>query len=130
MKYMKKNLLSLTLILLSSLAALTGNAAPFWYDVITNLPLGCITTNAPSVNLTVTNFSNWYPHGPGSTFAGTPYDMLIINRTNFFTGTINPARRLIVNGLNSEYIMRLFDPVTTNGYSSGSLYASFIVNAN
>jgi len=37
---------------------------------------------------------------------------------------------LRVNGLNSEYIMRLFDPVTTNATMSGSVYASFIANAN
>ena len=134
MKYMKKTLLALPL--LASLAALPVKAAPFWYDPISNLiptlSIGCITTNPPSVNFTVTNFSNWYPHAPGSAFNGTPYDMLITNITYYTSGAAVNGRHLRVNGLNSEYIMRLFDPVATNSFSPNNgtiLYASYIANA-
>src|SRR5258706_4392875 len=129
---MKKNLLAL--IVLASLSAVPVKATQFWYDPISNLipslNSGCITTNPPSVNFTVTNFSNWYPHGPGSAFNGTPYDMLITNITYYTSGAAANGRHLRVNGLNSEYIMRLFDPVNTTAISSGVLYASFIANAN
>src|SRR5713101_6530403 len=124
---MKKHFLAPVLVAAASLAALSVKAGPFWYDTITNLPLGCITTNSPSVNFTVTNFSNWYPHAPGSSFFGTPYDMVIVS--NFYTsGAAIIGRHLRVNGLNSEYVMRLFDPVNTNTYPSGAgtiLWASF-----
>lgn len=114
---MKKTLLAG--VLLS--AALTTQAAnPIWYDVVTNYPLGCITTNSAGL---------WYPHLPGTV---TATDALVVS--NFYTsGAAANGRRLRVNGLNSEYIMRLFDPINTNSYVSGGgtvLYASMIANAN
>jgi hypothetical protein len=125
---MKKHLLTLGIIV-ASLLALPAHAAQFWYDTITNLPGGCITTNPPSVNFSVTNFSNWYPHGPGSAFNGTPYDMVIVTN-NYTSGAAISGKHLRVNGLNAAYIMRLFDPVNTNTFTSGTLYASFVANAN
>ncbi|PYJ03812.1 MAG: hypothetical protein DME25_11190, partial [Verrucomicrobia bacterium] len=127
---MKKNLFPL--ILLATLTAVPARAAQFWYDTITNLPLGCITTNPPSVNLNganPTNFSNWYPHAPGS-FTAT--DALIVSN-NYTSGAAVSGRRLRVDGNGSEYIMRLFDPATTNEFipNQGTiLYASFIANAS
>src|SRR3954468_2748330 len=111
------------------LAAVPTHAAQFWYEPITNLAGGCITTNSPSVNLTVTNFSNWYPHAPGSAFGGTPYDMFIVTNT-YTSGAGQSGKRLRVDGTKSEYIMRLFDPVATNTFSSGKLFASFVASAN
>jgi len=112
---MKKNLFAL-LALCVSLSATKLFAAQFWYDVVTNYPVGCITTNT----------ANWFPHLPGGL---TATDELVVS--NFYTsGAAVTGRRLRVNGLNSEYIMRLFDPATTNVVRSGTLYASFVVNAN
>jgi hypothetical protein len=115
---MKKNLLALLAFCLLVPAA-TVSAAAFWYDVVTNYPLGCITTNT----------TIWYPHAPGNV---TATDMLVVS--NFYSsGAAVTGRRLRVNGLNQEYIMRLFDPVTTNSFPTGSgtiLYASFVANAN
>jgi hypothetical protein len=106
--------------LLTLLAIAGASAAPIWYDVVTNYPLGCITTNSGGV---------WYPHLPGTI---TATDALVVS--NFYTsGAATTSRRLRVNGLNSEYIMRLFDPVNTNSFTGGAgvvLYASFIANAN
>ncbi|MEY2427701.1 MAG: hypothetical protein QOJ40_586, partial [Verrucomicrobiota bacterium] len=56
-------------------------------------------------------------------------DMLIVTNT-YTSGAATSSKRLRVNGLNSEYIMRLFDPVNTNATSSGLLYASFTASAN
>src|SRR5437868_5749271 len=115
---MKKNLLAL-LAFCTFLSALPATASPLWYDVVTNYPGGCITTNT----------ANWFPHLPGGLTAN---DMLIVTN-NYTTGAAVSGRRLRVNGLNSEYIMRLFDPATTNSYNTGAgtiLYASFVVNAN
>ena len=106
--------------LLISLAAASASAAPLWYDVVTNYNLGCITTNSGGL---------WYPHLPGTI---TATDALVVSN-NYTSGAAVSGRRLRINGLNSEYIMRLFDPSTTNVYYSGSgtiLYASFIANAN
>src|ERR1039458_8659937 len=117
MKNMKKVLLASLLI---SLAAASASAAPLWYDVVTNYNLGCITTNSGGL---------WYPHLPGTI---TATDALVVSN-NYPSGAAVSGRRLRINGLNSEYIMRLFDPSTTNVYYSGSgtiLYASFIANAN
>src|SRR5690349_13356343 len=125
---MKKNLLTLAAIF-AFLTIRSIQATPFWYEPVTNLNLGCITTNPPSVNLTVTNFSNWYPHAPGSAFAGTPYDLVVVSNT-YTSGAAISSKHLRINGLNSEYIMRLFDPVNTNTFASGTLYASFVANAN
>ena len=111
---MKKVLLASAL--LASLAALPVEAAQFWYDVITNYPGGCISTNSDGI---------WYAHPPGSL---TATDMLIV--TNSYTsGAAVSGKMLRVNGLNSEYVMRLFDSVNTNSISSGVVYASFIANA-
>ena len=55
--------------------------------------------------------------------------MLIVTNT-YTSGAAVSGKRLRVNGLNSEYIMRLFDPVGTNSITSGFVYASFIANAN
>jgi len=113
---MKKNLLAL--LVLSGFLPLSRLSAanPLWYDAVTNYPVGCITTNT----------ANWFPHLPGGLTAN---DMLVVS--NFYTsGAAVTGRRLRVNGLNSEYIMRLFDPATTNVVRSGTVYASFVVNAN
>lgn len=115
---MMKNLLALlTLCISPGLFSAVG--APFWFDAVTNYPLGCLTTNT----------TIWYPHAPGSLTAN---DLLIVTNT-YTSGAAVSSRRLRVNGLNQEYIMRLFDPVTTNSYPTGAgtiLYASFTVNAN
>src|SRR6478609_901995 len=95
---MKRKLLALAAF--ACLATASSNATQFWYDPITNLSLGCLTTNSPSVNLTVTNFSNWYPHGPGSAFNGTPYDMLIVTNT-YTSGAAQSSKRLRVDGTKS-----------------------------
>ena len=110
---MRKALLASLLV---SLAAASASAAPILYDVITNYPVGCITTNT----------ANWYPHLPGSL---TATDALIVT-SNYTSGAAVSGRRLNINGLNSEYIMRLFDPATTNVYYSGVLWASFVANAS
>jgi hypothetical protein len=123
---------ALPLIVVSSLAAVSLHAAPFWYDAITNLPPGCITTNPPSVNLNganPTNFSNWYPHAPGS-FTAT--DMLVVSNT-YTSGAATSSKRLRVSGSGTEYIMRLFDPSNTNSFVPNAmtiLYASFTASAN
>jgi hypothetical protein len=100
--------------LLASLSAIPLNAAPFWYDVITNYPGGCITTNT----------TVWYSHPPGSGL-----DALIVTNT-YTSGAAVNGKRLRINGLNSEYVMRLFDQATTNSTLSGIVYASFVANAN
>jgi hypothetical protein len=112
---MKKVLLASALF--ASLAALPVKATQFWYDVITNYPGGCISTNSDGL---------WYAHPPGSL---TAKDALIITNT-YFSGAAESGKRLRINGLNSEYIMRLFDPVGTNSTMGGTVYASFIANAN
>ena len=109
---MKKLLASL----LTCLAVAGASADPIWYDSITSYPLGGITTNT----------ANWFSHAPGSM---TAHDLVIATNT-YTSGAATSSKRLTVNGLNSEYIMRLFDPVTTNGYSSGVLWASFVANAS
>ena len=114
---MRKTLLA---SLLLSLAAAGASAAPIWYDVITNYPGGCITTNSGGL---------WFPHAPGS---ATATDALVITNT-YTSGAAVNGKHLRINGLNSQYIMRLFDPATTNVYYPGSgtiLWASFIANAN
>jgi hypothetical protein len=112
---MKKNLFPI-LSLIAGLTTISSHSAPFWYDVVTNYPVGCITTNT----------ANWYPHLPGGLTAN---DALVVSNT-YTTGAAVNGKHLRINGLNSEYIMRLFDPVNTNAFSSGFLYASFIANAN
>ena len=105
--------------LLMSLATAAASAAPFWYDVITNYPGGCITTNT----------ADWFPHAPGSL---TATDALIVTNT-YTSGAAVSGKRLRINGLNSEYIERWLDPTTggiTNTFGSGVIYASFIANAN
>jgi hypothetical protein len=102
--------------LLVSLGGLPAKATQFWYDVITNYPGGCITTNT----------ADWFHHLPGSL---TATDALIITNT-YTSGAAVNGKRLRINGLNSEYIMRLFDPATTNVLYSGVVYASFIASAN
>src|SRR5436190_3301202 len=109
---MKKHLLSLTL--LGLLSAIPAKAAQIWYDVITNYPLGCITTNTAA----------WFSHPPGSGF-----DSLIVSN-NYTSGAAVSGRRLRVDGTKTEYVMRLFDPVNTNSITSGSIYVSFVANAN
>src|SRR5437016_4784784 len=111
---MKKNLLCLIL-----LACFPGSrlfAAPFWYDSVSSYPTGCISTNT----------LNWFPHQPGSLTAN---DLLVVNNT-YTSGAATSGKRVRVNGLNSEYAMRLFNSAMTNVVTSGVLYASFVVNAN
>ena len=113
---MRKTLLA---SLLLSLAAAGASAAPLWYDVMTNYN-GCITTNVGSP---------WFAHLPGSLTAN---DAVMVTNT-YTSGAAANGKRFSVNGLNSEYVMRLFDPVTTNVYYAGSgtiLWASFIANAS
>ena len=110
----------LALSMLACLAAAPVKAAPFWYDIITNYPGGCISTNSDGL---------WFAHPPGSL---TATDALIITNT-YFSGAAENGKRLRINGLNSEYIMRLFDPLSTNSLYSGDgvvVYASFVANAN
>jgi hypothetical protein len=114
MKFMKKVLLGLAA--LACLLAISAPAAPFWYDTIQDYPVGGLTTNT----------SLWFDHPPGSL---TYKDLLIVTNT-YTSGAALDGKRLRVNGLNSEYAMRLFDPVLTNSVSSGAVYASFIVNAS
>jgi len=102
---------------LMSLAVAGASADPIWYDVITNYPGGCISTNSSGL---------WFAHPPGSL---TATDMLIVTNT-YTSGAAVNGKHLRVNGLNSEYVMRLFDPVNTNSVMSGTVYASFIANAN
>jgi hypothetical protein len=111
---MKKTLLT---ILLTGLAGVSLQATQFWYDTITNYPGGCISTNSGGA---------WYPHLPGSLTAN---DALVVTNS-YTTGAAVNGKRLRVNGLNTEYVMRLFDQVNTNPVSSGVIYASFIANAN
>src|ERR1051326_5489524 len=122
---MKKSLLTLAATVVT-MATVSSQATQFWYDAITN-SVGCVTTNPPSVNLTVTNFSTWYPHAPGSAFGGTPYDLLTVSN-GYTSGAAANGKRFRVDGTKSEYIMRLFDPVATNVVSAGTLYASFIAS--
>src|SRR6267154_2152118 len=112
---MKKNLLAI-IAFFAIITSFRSSAAPFWYDVVTNYPGGCITTNT----------ANWFPHLPGGLTAN---DLNIVTNT-YTSGAAVSGRRLRVNGLNSEYIMRLFDPATTNEVTTGTLYASFVANAN
>jgi hypothetical protein len=117
---MKKNLLSLTLLAVVSALSAKAAPAPFWYDVATNYPIGGLTTNT----------AVWYPHLPGST---TAHDTLVVTNITYTSGAAVNGRRLRINGLNSEYIMRLFDPINTNAFGTGSgtiLYASFVATAN
>jgi hypothetical protein len=114
---MKKVLLACALLV--SLAVLPVKATQFWYDVITNYPGGCITTNTPL----------WWAHPPGSM---TATDALIVTNT-YTSGAAVSGKRLRINGLNSQYIERWLDPTTggvTNTFGGGPIYASFIANAN
>jgi hypothetical protein len=105
------------LALLASLAA-AGNLAAqqFWYDDMQEYPVGGLTTNT----------TLWFPHPAGSL---TLVDALITNIT-YTSGAAVNGQRLEINGLNREYVMRLFDQVNTSSVSSGPVYASFIVNAS
>ena len=110
---MKKTLITM---LPTLLVAVHLQATQFWYDPVSNYPLGCITTNT----------AIWFPHLPGGLTAN---DAVIV--TNSYTsGAATNSRLLRVNGLKSEYIMRLFDPINTNSINSGVIYFSFIANAN
>jgi hypothetical protein len=111
---MRKTLLA---SLLMTLAAAAASAAPMWYDVITNYPVGGITTNSGGL---------WFAHPPGSL---TATDALIVTNT-YTSGAAVNGKMLRVNGLNSQYVMRLFDSAATNSLQNGSVYASFIANAN
>jgi hypothetical protein len=106
------------LLLTALFAAVVGTASAdlFWYDVVTNYPLGAITTNT----------TIWYPHMPGGITAN---DAVILSRT-YTSGAAVNGRRLSISGIKSEYIMRLFDPINTNAVTAGTIYASFIANAN
>jgi hypothetical protein len=110
---MRKALLT---TLFAALAAASASADLFWYDVVTNYPLGAITTNT----------AIWYPHLPGGLTAN---DAVILLRT-YTSGAAVTGRRLSISGIKSEYIMRLFDPVNTNAITTGTIYASFVANAN
>ena len=103
--------------LMAPLAALPLKATQFWYDTITNYPGGCISTNSGGL---------WFAHPPGIL---TATDMLIVTNS-YNSGAAASGKMLRVNGLNSEYIMRLFDPVATNSTMGGTVYASFIANAS
>jgi hypothetical protein len=100
-----------------SLGVAAASAAPIWYDAITNYPGGAITTNSGGL---------WFAHPPGSL---TATDALIVTNT-YTSGAAANGKMLRVNGLNSQYVMRLFDSATTNSFLNGSVYASFIANAN
>lgn len=103
-----------------ALVATGASATQFWYDVITNYPGGCITTNSGGL---------WWAHLPGSLTAN---DALIVTNT-YTSGAAVDGKRLSINGLHSEYIERWLDPTTggiTNIFSGGVLYASFVVNAS
>ncbi len=112
---MKRSLLVLS-CLLAALSAVPLKASQIWYDVITNYPGGGLTTNT----------LNWFAKPPGSM---TVVDALVVTNT-YFSGAATSGKRLRVNGLNSEYVMRLFDPVATNSIYSGVVWVSYIVNAN
>lgn len=111
---MKQTLLSAAVLL--GLAAASASAAQFWYDPITEYPNGGITTNTEV----------WYAHLPGSL---TAHDT-IVQSNSYTSGAATNGKRLRINGLKTEYIMRLFDPVNTNAITTGTVYASFIANAN
>jgi Immunoglobulin domain len=115
---MKKTLLAS--VLLTLLAIVPARASQFWYDPITNYALGCISTN----NTPGSTMPLWYSHAPGSGL-----DALVVSNT-YTSGAAVSGKRLRINGLNNEYVMRLFDQVNTNAVTSGTLYASFIANAN
>ena len=121
---MKKSILGLLLGLSTILAAGQARASLFWADIVTNYPLGCITTN------TTPGFASaqWISHLPGS-----GVDALVTS--NFFgtAGTAVNGRRLSIFQSGAEYIHRWFDPVATNGYTTGNgtvLYASFTMAVN
>lgn len=102
------------------LAVASASATQFWYDVMTNYPGGGISTNSGGL---------WFPHSPGSL---TSHDALVVTNT-YTSGAAVGGKRLRVNGLNSEYVERFLDTTTggvTNGFTGGTLYASFIVSAN
>lgn len=111
---MKKTLLTM---LLTGLAVVNLQATQFWYDTITNYAGGGIVTNSSG---------NWYPHLPGNL---TVNDAVIVTNT-YTSGAAVNGKRLRVNGLNTQYVMSLFDRLNTNPVVSGSVYASFIANAN
>jgi hypothetical protein len=117
---MKKTLLAS--VLLTLLAVVPARASQFWYDPVTNYPTGGITTN----NTPGSTMPLWYAHPPGIM---TATDALIVSNS-YTSGAAVSGKRLRINGLNNEYIMRLFDQVNTNPITSGTVYASFIANAN
>src|SRR6516164_2122285 len=110
------------LVFLTLLATLgTLKATQFWYDSVSEY------TNNPIWTQTSNSFpASWFWHLPGSS---NVHDLAAV--TNSYTsGAAKNAELMRVNGQNQEYLMRLFDPVATNTYSGGFLYASFIANAN
>ncbi|SPE52283.1 putative Immunoglobulin I-set domain protein [Verrucomicrobia bacterium] len=111
---------TLLISLITTAAVARMQATPIWSDIITNYPLGGITTNSGGL---------WMPHLPGSL---TAHDA-IIQSNNFGSAPAQSGRHLSLYQGASEYINRWFDPVTTNGYGSGNgtvLYASFVVTVN
>jgi hypothetical protein len=114
---MKKTLLA---ALLACLAVAPSKAALFWGDIITNYPLGCITTNTTPGYAT----NQWLSHLPGS-----GVDAIVISN-NFNNPVAVSGRRLSLFTSGSEYVHRWFDPVATNGYLTGTLYVSFVVAVN
>ncbi len=106
----------LTAALPALLAANSARADQFFYDTLTNYPLGGLTTNT----------TLWFSHLPGSL---TTHDTLVVTNT-YTSGAAVSSKHLRINGLNQEYVMRLFDSAHTNTYGSGVIYASFVATAN
>src|SRR5258706_5876668 len=111
---MKKNLLAI-IAFFAIITSFRSSAAPFWYDVVTNYPGGCITTNT----------ANWFPHLPGGLTAN---DLNIVTNT-YTSGAAVSCRRLRVDGLNSANIMRLFGLGTTNRVTNATLYVNLLASA-
>ena len=124
---MKRSLLALTL--LASLAAVSLQATQFWYDPVSEYPQGGLTTNSAVGSPGGPN-TLWWSKQPGSM---TAHDLLVTNIT-YTNGAAVSGNRLRVSGLGTEYVQRWLNAtngVITNQFiGSGTLYASFIVNAS
>jgi hypothetical protein len=104
---MKKALLS---SFLAAWAVAGIRADLLWYDTMA-YPEGNITTNSSGL---------WIRH------SGSGGDSLVVAYPG--SGAALPGNHYEVNQSRSDDIRRWFDPVATNGYLSGTLYASFIVS--
>jgi hypothetical protein len=116
---MKKTLLTLFL----TVGALASLHAQQLFNDVMNYPTGNITTNKATNIVSATNFVffPWVRH------SGTANDSKEVTYAG--NGALAAAgQRYQVNQNNTDDVHRLFDPVSTNGYISGTLYASFIVS--